>query len=37
VLSDEDEKSFWTKAQEGSMKPVWDNPEDDIYRELLKE
>lgn len=37
VLTDEDEKSFWLRAQEKSMRAVWDNPEDDVYGQLLQE
>jgi hypothetical protein len=37
ILSEDDERSFWYKTQELSMKSVWDNPEDDVYAELLKE
>jgi hypothetical protein len=36
IFSDDEERSFWYKAQELSMKSVWDNPEDDVYAELLK-
>lgn len=34
VLSNGDD--FWLKASEGSLKAIWDNPEDDVYAELLK-
>ncbi|MEK6335925.1 MAG: diguanylate cyclase [Acidobacteriota bacterium] len=27
---------FWLKASEPSIKAVWDNPEDDVYAELLE-
>ena len=27
---------FWLKASESSLKAIWDNPEDDVYAELLK-
>jgi hypothetical protein len=31
----EDDQTFWQQASESSLKRVWDNPEDDIYAELL--
>jgi hypothetical protein len=31
----EDDQGFWQQASESSLKQVWDNPEDDIYAELL--
>ena len=34
VLSEE-EQSFWQQASESALKRIWDNPEDDIYAELL--
>lgn len=34
VLTDED-RTFWQEASEPSLKQIWDNPEDDIYAELL--
>jgi hypothetical protein len=33
----EDESQFWVGASEPSAANIWDNPEDDIYAELLKE
>jgi predicted DNA-binding antitoxin AbrB/MazE fold protein len=27
---------FWLKASELSLKAIWDNPEDDVYAELLE-
>jgi hypothetical protein len=27
---------FWLNVSEESIKGIWDNPEDDIYAELLK-
>ncbi len=32
-----DEAEFWQDASQGSLDRVWDNSEDDIYAELLKE
>jgi hypothetical protein len=34
VLSNGDD--FWLGASESSLSAVWDNPEDDIYAELLQ-
>lgn len=31
------EGEFWLKASESSVNSVWDNSEDDVYAELLKE
>jgi hypothetical protein len=31
-----DEKGFWLAVGEDSLAAVWDNPEDDVYAELLK-
>jgi predicted DNA-binding antitoxin AbrB/MazE fold protein len=27
---------FWLKVSEPSLKAIWDNPEDDVYCELLE-
>lgn len=29
-------EDFWLNASEGSLNAIWDNPEDDVYAELLK-
>lgn len=34
VLTDEDQ-AFWQGASQTALDRVWDNPEDDIYAELL--
>ncbi len=26
---------FWQQASESSLKSIWDNPEDDVYAQLL--
>jgi hypothetical protein len=31
----EDEMPFWTQASTPSLEAVWDNPQDDVYAELL--
>ena len=36
VLPD-NETSFWSYASQDSLERVWDNSEDNIYAELLKE
>ena len=33
VLSNGDD--FWLKVSEQSLNAIWDNPEDDVYAELL--
>jgi hypothetical protein len=30
-----DETDFWLEASRGSLDAVWNNPEDDIYADLL--
>ncbi len=34
VLSNGDD--FWLNVSEQSLKAIWDNPEDDVYAELLE-
>jgi predicted DNA-binding antitoxin AbrB/MazE fold protein len=34
ILSTND--NFWLKAGESSLNAIWDNPEDDVYAELLE-
>jgi hypothetical protein len=31
----EDEGDFWREASQPSLEAVWDNPEDDVYGQLL--
>lgn len=31
-----DDDDFWLNASEPSLAAVWDNPDDDIYAELLE-
>jgi hypothetical protein len=33
----ESEDQFWQQASQTSLAAVWDNPEDDVYAELLEE
>lgn len=36
VLPDtENEAAFWAQASQPSLDTVWDNPEDDVYAQLL--
>lgn len=32
----EDENGFWSRVSELSLNAVWDNPDDDVYAELLE-
>ncbi len=32
----DDDAQFWFGASQPSLAAVWDNPEDDIYEQLLK-
>jgi len=32
-----DKADFWRRASESSVDAVWDNPEDDVYAQLLAE
>jgi predicted DNA-binding antitoxin AbrB/MazE fold protein len=34
VLSNDDD--FWLNASESSLNAIWDNPDDDVYAELLR-
>ena len=31
----EEEQTFWQAASQPALNRIWDNPEDDIYAELL--
>ncbi|MCZ6680682.1 MAG: antitoxin family protein [Candidatus Poribacteria bacterium] len=35
VLQD-DRDDFWIAASQSSLEKIWDNPEDDVYEELLE-
>ena len=37
VPSDEESVSFWHAASAGTLDKIWNNEEDDIYADLLKE
>jgi hypothetical protein len=36
VLSADDEARFWMTASETALAEVWDNPQDDVYAQLLE-
>ncbi|MBI2503232.1 MAG: antitoxin family protein [Candidatus Latescibacteria bacterium] len=36
LLSDE-ERQFWVQASRASLDAIWDNPEDEVYAQLLEE
>lgn len=36
VLLPGDESEFWMEASQSSLHAVWDNPEDDVYAQLLE-
>ena len=35
ILQD-DQNDFWMGASQSSLAKIWDNPEDDIYEQLLE-
>lgn len=37
VIADDQESQFWLKTSQLSLEAVWNNQEDDVYAELLKE
>ena len=37
TLLADDEAEFWLQASQASIDTIWDNPEDDVYTQLLKE
>ena len=37
TVLDDEEKEFWLQASREALDKVWDNTEDDVYAELLKE
>lgn len=36
LLSEDDEQLFWLNVSSSSLAEVWDNPEDDVYADLLQ-
>lgn len=37
TLMADEEAEFWLGASQGSLDAIWDNSEDDVYGQLLKE
>ena len=37
LLPEEEAAQFWQQAVRPSLDAIWDNPEDDVYADLLKE
>ncbi len=37
TVLDDNERDFWLRASQASLDAVWDNAEDDVYADLLKE
>ncbi len=37
TLMTDEESQFWLGASQSSLNAVWDNPEDDVYGQLLQE
>jgi predicted DNA-binding antitoxin AbrB/MazE fold protein len=37
TLLPDEEVEFWLQASEAPLDTIWDNPEDDVYAQLLKE
>ncbi|MEG4202991.1 hypothetical protein QUA20_03550 [Microcoleus sp. Pol7_A1] len=36
TLLPDDETEFWLQTSQTSLNAVWDNPEDDVYAQLLQ-
>jgi len=36
ILTDGIEQPFWLRVSETSLDKIWDNPQDDVYAELLQ-
>ena len=36
TLLPEDESDFWAGASQASLDEIWDNPEDEVYAQLLQ-
>ncbi len=37
ILPDDNESQFWLKTSQTSLDTIWNNTEDDVYAQLLKE
>jgi hypothetical protein len=36
LMAADDEEQFWLAASQKALAEVWDNPQDDVYAELLE-
>jgi len=36
VLAEDEDRDFWSAVAERSATGIWDNPDDDVYAELLQ-
>jgi hypothetical protein len=36
VVTEDDEVRFWMGASEPALDEIWNNPEDDVYAELIE-
>lgn len=36
TLLPDEETEFWLRTSQDSLNAIWDNPEDDVYADLLK-
>lgn len=36
ILPPDDDSDFWMGASQSALAEVWDNPEDDVYAQLLE-
>lgn len=37
LLPEDDTNNFWLHASQRALDAIWDNPEDNVYAQLLKE
>ena len=37
IVEPDEERKFWAAVSSYSLAAIWDNPEDDVYAELLKD
>ena len=37
IINNDSETNFWQEASQNSLAKIWDNTEDNIYAQLLKE
>jgi hypothetical protein len=36
AVPSEEESSYWQSASQSALDAIWDNPQDEVYAELLK-